>query len=140
MDIVIKALGFVVYLLAVPVMAVAAVSLIGKQKQKKRCLGKVNGMISHIHEVTQVNGQTKTKVYTPEFTYQVNDRTYTQKAPFTSTKKEFQVGQEVVIHYDPKDPYIYYVDKEMKISARGGMIFLVIGLALIFLGNMLVFF
>ena len=140
MDIVIKALGFVVYFFAVLVMAVAAVGLLGGRKQKKRCLGKVNGVVSRVYEDIQISGQKKTKVYTPEFTYQVYDRTYKQKAPFTSLKKEYKAGQEIVVHYDPKDPDVYYVGEELKISARGGFVCLVIGIALVFLGTKLVFF
>ena len=98
------------------------------------------GVVSRVKEEVQIRGKNKVKVYCPEFRYEVYDKTFTQKAPFTSMKKEYQAGQAITIHYDPKDPHRYYVDKEMKISARGGMIFLVIGLALIFLGNMLVFF
>ena len=138
MDIIIKILGFCVYFLAVLVMAVAAVGLLGGRKQKKRCLGKTTGVVSRVREEVQISGKKKTKVYFPEFKYEVYDKVYNQKAPFASMKKEYQVGQEVTIHYDPKDPDIYYVGEELKISKRGGIICLFIGLALIFLGNYLV--
>ena len=138
MDMMLKILGFCVYFLAVLVMAVAAVGLIGGRKQKKRCLGRTNGVVSRVREETQITGKKKMKVYYPEFQYEVYDKTYTQKAPFSSMKKEYKVGQELTIHYDPKNPDIYYVGEELKISKRGGIICLFIGLALIFLGNYLV--
>ena len=139
MDLLQKILGFVVYFFAMLVLAVAAVGLIGGRKQKKRCLGKTTGVVSRVREEVQIRGKHKTKVYMPEFQYEVYDKTYKQKAPFTSMKKEYQIGQEIVIHYDPKDPDIYYVGEELKISARGGIVCLLIALALIFLGTCLVF-
>ena len=139
MDIIIKILGFCVYFLAVLVMAVAAVGLLGGRKQKKRCLGKTTGVVSRVREEVQISGKKKTKVYFPEFKYEVYDKVYNQKAPFASMKKEYQVGQEVTIHYDPKNPDIYYVGEELKISKRGGIICLFIGLALTLLGTALVF-
>ena len=139
MDIFIKFLGFCVYFLAVLIMAVAAVGLLGGRKQKKRCLGVTEGVVSRVREEVQIRGKRKTTVYNPEFRYEVYDKTYTQKAPFTSMKKEYQVGQPITIHYDPKDPNVYYVGNELKISAKGGMVCLLIGLALTFLGTALVF-
>ena len=139
MEIVIKMLGFGVYFLAILVMSVAAVGLIGGRKQKKRCLGKTTGVVSRVREETQISGKKKMKVYFPEFRYEVYDKTYNQKAPFSSMKKEYQVGQEITVHYDPKDPNVYYVGEELKISAKGGLICLVIGMALIFVGTKLVF-
>ena len=140
MDIMMKILAFVVYFFAVLVMAVAAVGLLGGRKQKKRCLGKVAGTVSRLREEVQISGNKKTKVYYPEFTYQVYDKTYKQKAPFSSMKKEYEVGQEITIHYDPKDPNVYYVGEELKISKRGGIFCLIIGLVLVFLGTRLMFF
>ena len=107
MDIVIKFLGFGVYFLAILVMSVAAVGLIGGRKQKKRCLGQVEGVVSRVKEEVQIRGKNKVKVYCPEFRYEVYDKTYTQKAPFTSMKKEYQVGQTITVHYDAKDPNVY---------------------------------
>lgn len=139
MDIIVKMLGFCVYFIAVLVMAVAAVGLLGGRKQKKRCLGKTTGVVSRVREEVQISGNKKTKVYFPEFSYEVYDRTYKQKAPFSSMKKEYQVGQEITIHYDPKDPDVYYVGEELKISKRGGIVCLIIGMVLIFVGTSLVF-
>ena len=139
MDIFIKFLGFCVYFFAVLVMAVAAVGLLGGRKQKKRCLGVTEGVVSRVREEVQVRGKRKTTVYNPEFRYEVYDKTFTQKAPFTSMKKEYQMGQEIVIHYDPKDPNVYYVGEELKISARGGFVCGVIALLLIFPGTSLIF-
>ena len=138
MDIVVKILGFCVYFIAVLIMSAAAVGLLGGRKQKKRCSGTTTGVISNVREETQVSGKNSTKVYFPEFRYNVYDKTYTQKAPFSSMKNPYQVGQEITIHYDPKDPDIYYVGEELKISARGGIICFGIGMALIFLGTWLV--
>ena len=138
MDIVVKILGFCVYFIAVLIMSAAAVGLLGGRKQKKRCSGTTTGVISNVREETQVSGKNSTKVYFPEFRYNVYDKTYNQKSPFSSMKKTYQVGQEITIHYDPKDPDIYYVGEELKISARGGIICFGIGMALIFLGTWLV--
>ena len=139
MDLLQKILGFVVYFFAVLIMAVSVVGLLGGRKQKKRCLGVVTGVVSRVREDIQINGKRKTKVYTPEFRYEVYDKTYTQKAPFTSMKKEYEAGQEITIHYDPKNPDIYYVGEELKISARGGIVCGIIALALVFLGTALIF-
>ena len=139
MDLLQKILGFVVYFFAMLILAVAAVGLVGGRKQKKRCLGKTTGVVSRVREEVQIRGKRKTTVYNPEFRYEVYDKTFTQKAPFTSMKKEYQVGQPITIHYEPKDPNVYYVGQELKISARGGMVCLLIGLALTFLGTALVF-
>ena len=139
MDMIWKILGFAVYFIAMMMMAVAVVGLLGGRKQKKRCLGNTKGIVSRVYEETQIRGKNKVKVYTPEFRYEVYDKTFTQKAPFTSMKKEYQMGQEIVIHYDPKDPNVYYVGEELKISARGGFVCGVIALLLIFLGTSLIF-
>ena len=139
MDILMKVLAFVVYFIAVLVMSVAVVGLIGGRKQKKRCLGQVEGVVSRVKEEVQIRGKNKVKVYCPEFRYEVYDKTFTQKAPFTSMKKEYEAGQAITIHYDPKDPNVYYVGEELKISAKGGIICFIIGMALIFLGTSLMF-
>ena len=139
MDILMKILAFAVYFIAILVMSVAVVGLIGGRKQKKRCLGKTEGVVSRVKEEVQIRGKNKVKVYCPEFRYEVYDKTFTQKAPFTSMKKEYQVGQAITIHYDPKDPDIYYVGEELKISAKGGIICFIIAMALIFLGTSLMF-
>ena len=140
MEIFVKILGFCVYFVAVLIMSVAAVGLLGGRKQKKRCLGKTTGIVSRLREEVQISGKKKMKVYFPEFQYEVYDKTYKQKAPFSSMKKEYTVGQEITIHYDPKDPNVYYVGEELKISARGGLICFAIGMALIFVGTKLVFY
>ena len=139
MGIIIKILAVVFYLLALLVMAVAVIGMVGGWKQKKRCVGKTTGVVSRMHEEFQGDGKKKTKVYFPEFRYQVGNKTYTQKAPFSDMKKTYQVGQEIAIHYDPQDPNVYDVGDGFGTAVRSGVICILVALVLIYIGTQLMF-
>ena len=139
MGIIIKILAIVIYLLAVLTMAVAIIGMVGGWKQKKRCTGKTVGTVSQMYEEFQGDGKKKTRVYFPEFSYQVGNKTYTQKAPFSDMKKMYQVGQEITIHYDPQDPNVYDVGDGFGMAIRSGVICILVALLLVYLGTQLMF-
>ena len=77
--------------------------------------------------------------YTPVFAYTVDGKEYERKSSYSTNPPEYEVGDEVELHYEPGDPGNFYVDKATNL-VRGilygiggffflfGFVFLIIGI------------
>ena len=122
--------GILAALLALAFLAMGVMALIGGAQQKRRCSACADGVVSAVHSEEQTKGKRRVTIFTPEFKFEADGRTYTMKAHFGSMKREFKEGQAVSIRYDPADPKAAYVADDQSNSAQGGIMMVCFGLLL----------
>ena len=122
--------GILAAIAALFCVAVGVLALIGGAQQKRRCSASAAGTVSNIHAEEQVRGKRRVTVFTPEFRFEADGRTYTMRAHFGSMKREFKEGQAVTIRFDPQDPKTAYVADDQNNSAQGGILMICFGLLL----------
>ena len=122
--------GVFAALLALVFLAMGVIALIGGAQQKRRCSASAAGTVSAVHAETQQKGKRRVTIYTPEFRFEADSRTYTMKTHFGSMKREFQEGQSVTIRFDPADPKVAFVADDASNSAQGSIMMICFGLLL----------
>ena len=123
-------LGILASILALGFLAMGVIALVGGAQQKRRCSASAPGTVSAVHAEAQVKGKRHVTIFTPEFQFNADGRTYTMKAHFGSMKREFKEGQAVTIRFDPADPTFAYVADDQNNSAQGGIFSIIFGLML----------
>ena len=109
---------------------VGVMALIGGSRQNRRCSAAASGTVSAVHAQTQEKGKRRVTIYTPEFRFEADGRTYTMRAHFGSMKRDFQEGQAVTIRYDPADPKTAFVADDRNNSSMGGVMMICFGVLL----------
>ena len=93
------------------------------------CTEKATASVIKYHEYTRepVNRkQSSYKVYSPVYRFEYKGRPYTVIGP-SAESKQFDIGEEVELMYDPDDPDNFYVPAETA-SALGTRVCLIIAL------------
>ncbi len=96
------------------------------------CSMRAEATVSKILETSITMRGRKLKEYTPEFTYIINGKTFTDKAETPSRKKDkYIVGQKVTVYVNPKHPEKTWFGNNLG--------FLFLGLAAVVIGAGLIF-
>jgi len=66
------------------------------------------------------------RCYRPLFEYKVEGKTYTSESDFGTEKKRFELGQEVIVNYNPENHAESYVPED---EGGGGAPYMLFGLA-----------
>ena len=71
-------------------------------------------------------------MFTPVVEYQAGNKIFTGETNARSNSRNFETGEYVMIGYDPANPENFYIKSyDLNILTRLGMLFLVIGLAVL---------
>ena len=101
--------------------------------RQKRCNCQTNGVVVDV-EVTSTYDRklrTHSKFYTPVIKYSVEGKQYEKKS--WGSAEEREIGQEVLVHYNPNKRTSFYVEPELNatiivgftISLMGAIVFFV---------------
>ena len=116
---------------------VAAAAGIGRSRTKKRerCTAQTVGKVADMRKISHSESDGTTSYsWHAVYTYYANGTNYEKFSSFGTSKPKFELGQSVVIFYDPEDPESYYVEEEnwgklLKIFGVVGALLIVIGAA-----------
>ena len=75
---------------------------------RKVCTESVTGYVIDYKEIVYTN-KGKTTTYRPVFGYSYNNNEYTYEGHTSSSKKEYEIGQQIEVRVDPDSPDVAYV-------------------------------
>lgn len=94
---------------------------------KKRCTEKAIGtVVEIISERESISDDYTDRIYYPVIEYQVGERTISQKSRSGQNTRKYDVGQQVVIYYNPNNVEEYFIKGDSS-SQFIGIVFIVIG-------------
>lgn len=93
-------------------------------ESKAQCTATVPGVVSRLIEEEDNDGT----LWKPVFSYTVGKENYTIVSPVSSRPAQYQVGEHVVVGYNPLDPSNAYVHSE---RGSGCLLYAFIGAGLI---------
>lgn len=110
--------GFVFFMVGI-------IGLIINKRKHDNCTEMVMGKVKNI--VKQSRSE-NVDSYFPFFEYVVNGQTIVKESHYGTGKPRFEVGQEVVIYYNPEKIEDYYVEND---KAPGTISFVFIGIGML---------
>lgn len=86
-----------------------------RKTQKKMhitCNASILGRVEDF-EISHHQGQ---KLYTEVCTYEINKRVYTKKSSKSSKNKSHEIGDEILIYYEPQNPNNAFIAHDVKMN------------------------
>ncbi len=97
--------------------------------QEKTCSAVTEGRIIDYRKYSYIGQK---NMFTPVVEYQAGNKIFTGETNARSNSRNFETGEYVMIGYDPANPENFYIKSyDLNILTRLGMLFLVIGLAVL---------
>ena len=102
---------------------------------KVKCKEMVKGTVVDIYKITSISGNGgKRRTYYPIYQYNVDGTVYMKKSSNGSIFCRYQIGDEVKIKYNPKNPNRYYVKGKIT-NIVMSIIWIVLGVGMIIIGQ-----
>ena len=89
-----------------------------QKKMHMTCTASILGRIEDF-EISHHQGQ---KLYTEVCVYEINQKTYTKKSSISSRNKIHEIGDEVLIHYEPQNPNNAFIAHDVKMNTTTDII------------------
>ena len=92
---------------------------------KEVCTGEVQGIVSDFHVSgyygTDEDGIVDERLYYPIFEYEIDNKKYSKQSPTGKREERFELGESIVIMYNPDNPDEYYVPADVYAAKTGGL-------------------
>lgn len=101
-----------IFLLAIIFSSIGIWMQNNRKKKLTHCSSTTMGKVIKIVKRRYGGADSDTEMFHPVFEYSVENQKYVKESKFGTTKKKYEVGQEVEIYYNPNDCEEYYVGGE----------------------------
>ena len=111
------------------IIVVSLLILINNNKKQKRCIKTADGIITGVSSSLFDPGVIF-HTYYPTIDFYIGNERITVKLQYGVSYNTYQVGQKVLVHYNPNNPKEFYIDgnKSKKVF---GIVCLMVGIALV---------
>ena len=122
-------------ILGIAFIAIGVIILLIDVINKVKCKEMVTGTVVDIYKITSINGSGgKRRTYYPIYQYNVDGTMYVKKSSSGSIFCRYQIGDEVKIKYNPKNPNTYHVKGKIT-NIVMSIIWIMLGVGIIIIGQ-----